>query len=207
MPSLCKGGRYRRVNLPPPYFFSQFLPPPTFWSNFSLFPKLDLKIGSGQHTTPAVSHKVSFLTFRASPLHQHTAQRLCNHRMSCLRRFLWRKSPVGYSRESLVGVASRISKLWPYFRPKNVIIHTRFQTWPLNNSVIITVMIWFSAFLPISIPFQISAPLRMCVLLISTPSLLGAPIPPIPFTKFYLCYPSPNKRLHSYKRPRSIKRF
>ena len=66
--------------------FFNFLP--TFWRNFSLFPKLGLKIGSGQHTTPAVSHKVSFLTFRASPLHQHTAQRLCNHRMSCLRRFL-----------------------------------------------------------------------------------------------------------------------
>ena len=39
----------------------------------------------------------------------------------------------------LVGVCRSVqSKSWPYFRPKNVIFHTRFQTWPLINYVIIT---------------------------------------------------------------------
>ena len=37
------------------------------------------------------------------------------------------------------GCAALLSKSWPYFRPKNVIFHTRSQTWPLK-----------------SIPFQIS---------------------------------------------------
>ena len=37
------------------------------------------------------------------------------------------------------GCAARFSKSWPYFRPKNVIYHTRFLTWPLGrNYVIIT---------------------------------------------------------------------
>ena len=37
------------------------------------------------------------------------------------------------------GCAARFSKSWPYFRPKNVIFHTRFLTWPLSrNYVIIT---------------------------------------------------------------------
>ena len=34
--------------------------------------------------------------------------------------------------------ASQFSNPRPYFRPKNVIIHTRFQKWPLRNYVIIT---------------------------------------------------------------------
>ena len=29
--------------------------------------------------------------------------------------------------------AARFSKSWPSFRPKNVIFHTRFQTWPLKS--------------------------------------------------------------------------
>ena len=78
-----KRGRYRRVNLPPPYTFS---------ANFSLLPK----IGGGQYATPALSRKGSYLTFRASLLHQHTARSLRNHRLSRIRRFLWRKSPGLY---------------------------------------------------------------------------------------------------------------
>ena len=34
------------------------------------------------------------------------------------------------------GYATRLSKFWPYFRPKNVISLTRFQTWPPRNYVI-----------------------------------------------------------------------
>ena len=119
---------------------------------------LDQKlVGATQNScTPALSRKVSFLTFGASPLHQHTAQKLCNHRMSCKLDFCGKKSPVGYSREFLVGLCRRISKFWPYFRPNNVVIYTCFQTWPLRNSVIITVMIWFSAFLPRSAPLRVS---------------------------------------------------
>ena len=30
------------------------------------------------------------------------------------------------------GGAARFSKSWPYFRPKNVTLHTRIQTWPLG---------------------------------------------------------------------------
>ena len=59
-----------------------------FSANFSLLPKLGLKIGGGRHTTPALSRKGSFLPFRASPLHQHTARRLRNHPMSRIRRLL-----------------------------------------------------------------------------------------------------------------------
>ena len=36
------------------------------------------------------------------------------------------------------GCAARFSKSWPYFGPKNVIFHTRFQTWPLGNYFTIT---------------------------------------------------------------------
>ena len=50
-----KMGRYRRVNLPPPYTFS---------ASFSLLPK----IGGGEYATPALSRKESYLTFRASLL-------------------------------------------------------------------------------------------------------------------------------------------
>ena len=32
--SVCRGGRYRTVNLPSPYIFSQFLPPPYFLGPF-----------------------------------------------------------------------------------------------------------------------------------------------------------------------------
>ena len=38
----------------------------------------------------------------------------------------------GYSWQFLVGCAARFSKSWPYFRPKRVIFHTRFQTRPLK---------------------------------------------------------------------------
>ena len=116
--NVARGGRYRRVNLPPPYFFSQFSFLPTFWSNFSLLPKLGLKIGGGQHTTPVLTRKVSFLTFRDSPLHQHTARRLRNHRLSCLRRFLRSKSPVRYSREFLVGVCRPDLQILTLFQTK-----------------------------------------------------------------------------------------
>ena len=36
------------------------------------------------------------------------------------------------------GCAARFSKSTPYFRPKNVNNHTRFQAWPLRNYVIIS---------------------------------------------------------------------
>ena len=29
--------------------------------------------------------------------------------------------------------AAQVSKFWPYFRPKNVVFHTHFQTWPLKS--------------------------------------------------------------------------
>ena len=74
-----------------------------------------------------------------------------------------------------------------HFRQKNVVFHTRFQTWPLRNSVIITVMIRFSAFLPISAPFRISNPLSSVFLLISAPSLLGAPLPTSAWTVCSVC--------------------
>ena len=45
----------------------------------------------------------------------------------------------GSSGNSWWWCGTRFSKSWPYFRPKNVILHTRFQTWPLGrNYVIIT---------------------------------------------------------------------
>ena len=45
----------------------------------------------------------------------------------------------GYPREFLVGVCLLVLQiLRPYFRPKNVIFHSRFQTWPLRKYVIIT---------------------------------------------------------------------
>ena len=42
------------------------------------------------------------------------------------------RSPGGPLRNSWWGCAARFSKSWPYFRPKNVTFHTRFQTWPLK---------------------------------------------------------------------------
>ena len=39
----------------------------------------------------------------------------------------------GFFWEFLVVVCARFSKSWPYFRPKNVILHTRFQTWPFRQ--------------------------------------------------------------------------
>ena len=35
-----------------------------------------------------------------------------------------------------VPCAARFSKSWPYFRPKNVIFHTRFQTRPLKSILV-----------------------------------------------------------------------
>ena len=90
----------------------------------SLLPKLGLKIGGGQHTSPALSRKVSFLTFRTSPLHQHTAQRLRNHLTSCIQRFLWRKRPVGYSREFLVGVSRPDLQILTLFHTKKMPLFT-----------------------------------------------------------------------------------
>ena len=53
---------------------------------------------------------------------------------------LWLLNPgVGTPGNSWWGCATRFVKPWPDFRPKNVIFHTRFQTWPLGrNYVIIT---------------------------------------------------------------------
>ena len=52
----------------------------------------------------------------------------------------WYRGPgeLGNGRLSLSwrGCATRLSKFWPYFRPKNFIFHTRFQTWPPRNYVI-----------------------------------------------------------------------
>ena len=44
--------------------------------------------------------------------------------------FSW--SREGTPRNSLCKCVARFSKSWPYFRPKNVIFHTRFQTRPLK---------------------------------------------------------------------------
>ena len=44
-------------------------------ASISLLPKLRLKIGDGQHTTPALGRKGSYLTLGASPLPQHTTRR------------------------------------------------------------------------------------------------------------------------------------
>ena len=46
--------------------------------------------------------------------------------------------PGGYSWEFLVGVCLSSPNPDPISGPKNVIFHTRFQTWPLRNYVIIT---------------------------------------------------------------------
>ena len=55
-------------------------------------------------------------------------------------RHLWARGRGGeggrYSWEFLVGYAARFSKSWPYFRPKNVIFHTRFQTRPLKSILV-----------------------------------------------------------------------
>ena len=80
-------GRYRRVNLHPPYFLA----------NFSLLPKLGLKIGDGHHTnpaTPALSRKGRIMIFKASPVHQHTTRRGPKPPYVCMRRFLWRERPT-----------------------------------------------------------------------------------------------------------------
>ena len=34
------------------------------------------------------------------------------------------------------GCAARFSKLWPYFTAKNVIFHTRFQSWPQKSKLV-----------------------------------------------------------------------
>ena len=39
---------------------------------------------------------------------------------------------VGTPRNSWCGCAARVFKSRPYFRPKQAIFHTRFQTWPLK---------------------------------------------------------------------------
>ena len=43
------------------------------------------------------------------------------------------ESPRGFSWEFLVGSATRSSKSWPFFIPKNAIFHIRFQTWSLKS--------------------------------------------------------------------------
>ena len=60
-----------------------------------LLPKLGLKIGEGQNTTPAVSRKGSYLTLINSPLH-HTQRRGRNHVMSRMKIFTARKPLYTY---------------------------------------------------------------------------------------------------------------
>ena len=72
------------------------LSPRTFSANFSLLPKLDLKIGDGKHATPVLSRKGSYPTLRASPIHQHATKRGRNRGMSRIRRSLWRESPYAF---------------------------------------------------------------------------------------------------------------
>ena len=45
--------------------------------------------------------------------------------------------PGGTPGNSRWGFAARFSKSWPYFRPKNVIFHTRFQTRPVGRNYFI----------------------------------------------------------------------
>ena len=47
---------------------------------------------------------------------------------------------------SLWGCAARFSKSWPYFRPKNVIFHTRLQTRSLKSIPIFNRLALFSLF-------------------------------------------------------------
>ena len=67
---------------------------PSFWGNFFLLPKLGLKIGSGQHTTPALSCKGSIMTFRALPLHQLTTRIGPNHSMYAYKEFCGGKAHI-----------------------------------------------------------------------------------------------------------------
>ena len=45
----------------------------------------------------------------------------------------WGGGRGGTPKNSWWGCAAQFSKSWPYYRPKHVIFHTRFQTWPLKS--------------------------------------------------------------------------
>ena len=47
------------------------------------------------------------------------------------------KSPDVTPGNSWSGCVVRSPNPWPYFRPKNVIFYTRFQTWPLGRDYVI----------------------------------------------------------------------
>ena len=59
---------------------------------------------------------------------------LCKSNMTTMHLLNPRSTPGS----SCWGCAARLSNSLLYFRPKNVIFHTRFQTWPPRNDVIIT---------------------------------------------------------------------
>ena len=104
---------------------------------------------------------LSFLAFRASPLHQHTARRFLTTVCHAYEDFYGEK-PCGVLQGILGRGLPPRSQILTLFRTKKCRYSHPFQTRPLKNSVIITVMIRFSTFLPISAPFQISAPIRVC---------------------------------------------
>ena len=103
-----------------------------------------LELHSGFQSPGSEFHKQNF---QDSRYHQQKYFRDTGFGFSCIARALgsWQirlLSPRGVERtpgNSWWGYAARFSKSWPYFRTKNVIFHTRFQTWPLGrNYVIIT---------------------------------------------------------------------
>ena len=60
--------------------------------------------------------------------------------MSIIKNFIY--IPGDYSWEFLGGCVTQFSKSWPYFRPKSVIFHTRFQTRPLKPIPIARPGLW-----------------------------------------------------------------
>ena len=105
--TLLRRGEVQEDKLPPPYFFS---------ANFSLLLKRGLKVGGGQHTTPAVGRrKESIMTLRASPLHQHTTRRGPYHRMYAYKDFYG-----GKARIPTPGGYSLIQTIWVCAAPKSM---------------------------------------------------------------------------------------
>ena len=101
-----------------------------------------LELHSGFQSPGSEFHKQNF---QFSSYHEQKYSRDSGFGFSCIARALgsWqirllfppRKGGGGLRTHgnSWWGYAARFSKSWPYFRPKNVIFHTRFQTWPLGR--------------------------------------------------------------------------
>ena len=102
--------------------FSSLSPPPPRFLWLALSPPLH---GKFQHGAFA-----SKLRGERKRLHCRLELSAWNYRQN---------DPGGTPGNSWWGCTARFFKSWPDFRPKNVIIHTRFQIWPFGqNYVIIT---------------------------------------------------------------------